>query len=327
MDLTTSAVLTHANGSATITASFERPEAQGLTIEAPGLSVEFGGQAFTTWREPCVLRVVQDGDAREEEFAACDPYQLMVEAVSARIRGEDAWVLPLDTSAGGRRRRSTPSPRPPPRRDETSRRPLSWHDRPRSVLAHLKRPPCAADGSTMVVATTPQRRVPAFWVMQLCVGMAAVAAYYFLVPEQLVDPVGVVIGVFGVLSIVVGVHLWRPESRAPWYLLAAGVAFYVLGDFIYMKLTEQYGSEPPFPSVADIAYYALYPLLGASLFLTLRRQMPGRDRAGTRRRCTHHGRGRRPLVDLPDGPLRQRPHPADCPRSSPRSGTPSVTCC
>ena len=72
---------------------------RGSTIEAPGLSVEFGGQAFTTWREPCVLRVVQDGDPREEQFAACDPYQLMVEAVSARIRGEDAWVLPLATSA------------------------------------------------------------------------------------------------------------------------------------------------------------------------------------------------------------------------------------
>ena len=132
----------------------------------------------------------------------------------------------------------------------------------------------------MVVATTPQRRVPALWVMQLCVGAAAVAAYYFLVPEQLVDPAGVLIGVFGVLSILWGVHVWRPESRAPWYLLAAGVAFYVLGDFIYMKLTEQYGSEPPFPSVADVAYYALYPFLGASLFLTLRRQLPGRDRAG-----------------------------------------------
>jgi D-xylose 1-dehydrogenase (NADP+, D-xylono-1,5-lactone-forming) len=98
VDLTTAAVLTHPNGSARITASFERPEAQGLTIDSPGLSVEFGGQAFTTWREPCVLRVVQDGDVHEEQFAACDPYQLMVEAVSARIRGEDAWVLPLDTS-------------------------------------------------------------------------------------------------------------------------------------------------------------------------------------------------------------------------------------
>jgi predicted dehydrogenase len=99
VDLTTEAVLAHANGSASVTASFERPEAQGLTIDAPGLSVAFGGQAFTTWREPCVLRVVTGGQAREEQFPACDPYQLMLEAVSARIRGEDAWVLPLSTSA------------------------------------------------------------------------------------------------------------------------------------------------------------------------------------------------------------------------------------
>jgi predicted dehydrogenase len=98
VDLTTSAVLSHPNGAASVTASFERPEDQGLTIEAPGLSVEFGGQAFTTWRQPCTMRVVEDGIEREEHFAACDPYQLMVEAVSARIRGEDAWVLPLATS-------------------------------------------------------------------------------------------------------------------------------------------------------------------------------------------------------------------------------------
>ncbi|MGB7981082.1 MAG: sensor histidine kinase [Candidatus Nanopelagicales bacterium] len=110
--------------------------------------------------------------------------------------------------------------------------------------------------------------------------MAAVAAYYFLVPDHLVDLVGVLIGVFGVLSVVWGVHVWRPESRAPWCLLAAGVACYVLGDFIYMKLTDQYGAEPAFPSTAEVAYYAMYPLLGASLFLTLRRQLPGHDRAG-----------------------------------------------
>jgi D-xylose 1-dehydrogenase (NADP+, D-xylono-1,5-lactone-forming) len=99
VDLTTSAVLTHANGSAAVTASFERAESQGLTIDSPGLSLELGGQAFTTWHEPCVLRIVEDGEPREESFAACDPYRLMVEAVSARIRGEDAWVLPLATSA------------------------------------------------------------------------------------------------------------------------------------------------------------------------------------------------------------------------------------
>ena len=158
----------------------------------------------------------------------------------------------------------------------------------------------------MVLATTRQRRVPAFWVMQLCVGMAAVAAYYFLVPAPLVDAVGVVVGAFGVLSIVVGVHLWRPESRAPWYLLAAGAGVgHALGDFIYMRLTAQYGSEPPFPSVADVAYYALYPLLGASLYPHVAAADAGAGPSRTRRRCAHHGRCRRPLVDLPDGPLRQ----------------------
>ncbi|HEX6889025.1 MAG TPA: hypothetical protein VF143_13040, partial [Candidatus Nanopelagicales bacterium] len=99
VDLTTGAVLAHANGSASVTASFERPESQGLTIDAPGLSIALGGQAFTSWREPSVLRVVADGRASQEQFAACDPYQLMLEAVSARIRGEEAWVLPLSTSA------------------------------------------------------------------------------------------------------------------------------------------------------------------------------------------------------------------------------------
>lgn len=99
VDLTTTAVIAHANGSGTITASFERPESQGVTFSAPGLSVEFSGEAFTTWHEPCVLRIDDNGLGRVEHFAACDPYRLMVEAVSARIRGEDAWVLPLSTSA------------------------------------------------------------------------------------------------------------------------------------------------------------------------------------------------------------------------------------
>ncbi len=132
----------------------------------------------------------------------------------------------------------------------------------------------------MVAATSPRRRGAGLWVIQLCVGMATVAAYWLLVPDEWVDPTGVLIGMYGVASIVWGVHVWRPESRAPWYLLAAGVACYVLGDFIYMLLADRYGSEPPFPSLADVAYYALYPLVGASLYLTLRRQLPGRDRAG-----------------------------------------------
>ena len=35
---------------------------------------------------------------RIEEFAAVDAYRLMVEQVSARIRGEEAWILPARDS-------------------------------------------------------------------------------------------------------------------------------------------------------------------------------------------------------------------------------------
>jgi xylose dehydrogenase (NAD/NADP) len=98
VDLTTTAVLSHAHGTATVTGSFDRPESQGITVQAPGLSVEFVGQAFTTWQEPCALRIIEDGVERQEQFAACDPYRLMVEAMSARIGGADAWLLPLADS-------------------------------------------------------------------------------------------------------------------------------------------------------------------------------------------------------------------------------------
>ncbi len=98
VDLRTHAVLSSVLGTAAVTASIDDPEAQGLTVESPGCSIEFVGPAFTTWNTPSELRIVSDGIARVEQFPACDPYQLMIEAVSARIRGEAAWVLPLSTS-------------------------------------------------------------------------------------------------------------------------------------------------------------------------------------------------------------------------------------
>ncbi|MGB7981705.1 MAG: Gfo/Idh/MocA family oxidoreductase [Candidatus Nanopelagicales bacterium] len=95
VDLSTTAVLSHPRGTATVTASFEAPESQGVTVEAPGCSIEFLGPAFTTWRAACALRIVTDGVERVEHFEACDAYQMMVQAVSARIRGEQGWVWPL----------------------------------------------------------------------------------------------------------------------------------------------------------------------------------------------------------------------------------------
>jgi predicted dehydrogenase len=98
VDLTTTAALTSSRGTAHVTGSFERPESQGWTVRSPGLELELPHPAFTSWREPSTLLVVEDGAERTETFAACDAYLLMVEAMSDRVRGGEAWVLPLSTS-------------------------------------------------------------------------------------------------------------------------------------------------------------------------------------------------------------------------------------
>jgi xylose dehydrogenase (NAD/NADP) len=98
VDLTTTATLVSQRGRAEVTGSFERPESQGCTVTAPDLVVDLPHPAFTSWRESASLRVVESGVERVETFAPCDAYQLMVEAVSERILGRDAWVLPLATS-------------------------------------------------------------------------------------------------------------------------------------------------------------------------------------------------------------------------------------
>jgi hypothetical protein len=98
VDLTTSVLLAGGSGSARVRASFEEPESQGFEVAAGGSSIELGRPAFTSWHEPSTLRLVEEGAEHVEQFAACDPYRIMLEAVSARIRGEDAWVLPLSTS-------------------------------------------------------------------------------------------------------------------------------------------------------------------------------------------------------------------------------------
>lgn len=76
-------------------ASFEMPEAQSLTVHGEKNLVELlGEQVFTSWRSPSLLKLGE----QIEEFAAVDPYMLMIENFSKKVRGEDGWVIPLETS-------------------------------------------------------------------------------------------------------------------------------------------------------------------------------------------------------------------------------------
>jgi hypothetical protein len=71
------------------------PEHQFLVVTGTGAQARMGsGAAFTAWREPTTLLVGE----HVESFAPVDAYQLMVEAVSSRIEGEDAWCVPMTDS-------------------------------------------------------------------------------------------------------------------------------------------------------------------------------------------------------------------------------------
>ncbi len=99
VDLTTEAALTHPNGRTRILASFAQPETQFFRVDTAETTLALDSPAFTSWREPATLRIVERDVSRVEEFPACDAYQLMIDAVSQRISGTDAWTLPLTTSA------------------------------------------------------------------------------------------------------------------------------------------------------------------------------------------------------------------------------------
>lgn len=96
VDLTTKATLSWGPGTqASVVASFAMPESQRLVVRGTEAVVQVDDdQAFTSWRVPTHLRV---GD-HVEQFPAVDAYQVMVEQVSDRVRGDDGWVLPAGDS-------------------------------------------------------------------------------------------------------------------------------------------------------------------------------------------------------------------------------------
>jgi len=57
-----------------------------------------GNDAFNSHNKPSALEIEIDGTVTTEHFDACDPYQLMADAMSRRIRGEDGWLMPHSDS-------------------------------------------------------------------------------------------------------------------------------------------------------------------------------------------------------------------------------------
>lgn len=64
----------------------------------------------------------------------------------------------------------------------------------------------------------------------------------------------------------------RPEERAPWLLLGTGLVTYALGS-VYFNLLFGDDASPPFPSLADVLWLALYPLACAAVALLVRNRL------------------------------------------------------
>ena len=98
VDLETRARLRLGEATVLIDCAMDRPETQWLTITGTEGSIDFPEDAIMSRNAPSTLTIANPGGTRTEFFPPVDPYTLMVENVSAAIRGELAY-LPPDTQS------------------------------------------------------------------------------------------------------------------------------------------------------------------------------------------------------------------------------------
>jgi len=65
------------------------------------------------------------------------------------------------------------------------------------------------------------------------------------------------------------------EGRGPWILVAAGLALYTAGNLLWV-FSVQHLADPPFPSICDALWLALYPASYVALVWLGRRAGAGR---------------------------------------------------
>ena len=100
VDLETRALLrSPADAAAELLASIDAPEQQDLTVRAGASALTWSAPQLTSWREPATLTLTRpDAEPIVERFPAVDAYQLMVEQVSACVRGDGEPVVTLQES-------------------------------------------------------------------------------------------------------------------------------------------------------------------------------------------------------------------------------------
>jgi diguanylate cyclase (GGDEF)-like protein/PAS domain S-box-containing protein len=109
------------------------------------------------------------------------------------------------------------------------------------------------------------------WVGYLGVLLVGVLVYAVLPSDGTETVEYLVLALSGPVAVLVGVRAHRPAYAAPWYLAAAGLGCYFLGDLVY------YSGVDDLPGPADAFYLGSYPFMITALLLLIRRRDPGRD--------------------------------------------------
>jgi diguanylate cyclase (GGDEF)-like protein/PAS domain S-box-containing protein len=107
--------------------------------------------------------------------------------------------------------------------------------------------------------------------------VALLCAVYFVFPGNhllLWSP----LGLSGAVAIGVGVRLHRPGQQLAWWLLSGALLAFITGDTLYNVMVDVLGMDNPFPSVADVFYLTMYPLVAAGLMLLVRGRTSRRER-------------------------------------------------
>ena len=104
----------------------------------------------------------------------------------------------------------------------------------------------------------------------LAIGAGSIGAYFLLPAQSLSQTIMYsAIAVASVVALVVGTRTQLPPARRlPWYLFAAGLLAFAVGDSIFDAY--DISGTIPFPSIADWIYLSAYPILFVGMVLLIR---------------------------------------------------------
>ncbi|HEX3980129.1 MAG TPA: hypothetical protein VHW93_02850, partial [Acidimicrobiales bacterium] len=103
------------------------------------------------------------------------------------------------------------------------------------------------------------------------VGIAAGCGYLALPSASSQAIALLAVGALSVICVLVGVALHQPPDRTSWYLLAAGVACFTLGNAVHNAYSLVFHLPVPFPSTADALSLVGYLFVFAGILRLTRR--------------------------------------------------------